>query len=200
MKHCGCEGVFLGIESGSDLILGNMNKQARVEAYRRGIELLRKYDIMTYVSFIVGFPGETEETIRETIDFIDTARPDFFRTQLWYYDTMTPIHRQAQEFGLRNSQFEWTHRTMNARQAADWVDYFHRNIEQSVWVPQTDFDVPGVFNLLSRGWSVERVKDMIQAFNAKVRAKLSSSQDSQQPMYVDPRMLREAEFHFEGPA
>ncbi|MCP4151439.1 MAG: radical SAM protein, partial [bacterium] len=61
MKESGCEGVFLGIESGSDKILKNMNKAATVEKYLRGISLLNEYDMLAYGSFIIGFPGETEE-------------------------------------------------------------------------------------------------------------------------------------------
>lgn len=194
MKECGCEGVFLGIESGSDTILKNMNKSAKVEQYRKGIALLKKYDILTYASFIIGFPGETEETVRETIDLIETAQPDFFRAQLWYYDTMTPIHKEAQKYGLRNSQFEWGHNTMNSEEAAEWIDYLHRNIRNSVWLPQNDFDFPSLFNLLSRGWTVAQVKEMIRAFNEKVHSRLYLQH--KENMYLDNQLLMDAEFNF----
>ena len=179
MKEAGCEGVFLGIESGSNTILKNMNKKSRAEDYQKGIELLKKYGILTYASFIIGFPGETDETIQDTIDLIETAQPDFFRAQLWYYDTMTPIYKRSQEFGLCNSQFEWKHNTMDSNRAADWVDYMHENIKNSVWLPQNDFDYPSIFNLLSRGWSMEEIKAMLRSFNGKVRAKVSNNNSLQ---------------------
>jgi anaerobic magnesium-protoporphyrin IX monomethyl ester cyclase len=169
MREAGCHGVFLGIESGSDTILSNMNKKSRAEAYRRGIQQLRQHGIMSYASLIVGFPGETERTVRETIDLIETARPDFFRAQLWYYDTTTPIHHQAARYQLTNSQFEWSHSTMTSQEAAWWIDHLHGAIEGSVWLPQNDFDYPSLFNLLSRGWSVDRIKAMVRTFNARVR-------------------------------
>jgi anaerobic magnesium-protoporphyrin IX monomethyl ester cyclase len=192
MRECGCEGVFLGIESGSQTILAHMNKRSRVEAYRRGIELLRRHGIMSYASFVVGFPGEAEGTIRETMDFIDAAQPDFFRAQLWYYDTMTPIHRDARRYGLVNSQFEWTHATMSAREAARWVDHLHREVQGSVWLPQNDFDYPSLFDLLSRGWSVDRVKDMLRGFNARVRRGF----EPQQPAELDAPLLAQASLRF----
>ncbi|WP_052341211.1 B12-binding domain-containing radical SAM protein [Salinarimonas rosea] len=169
MKEAGCEGVFLGIESGSDAILATMNKRARAAEYRRGLALLRSAGIPTYASFVVGFPGETSETVEETIDFIEDAAPDFYRAQLWYYDLLTPIHREAGKYGLRNSQFEWSHATMTAEIAADWVDRMHATIRASVWLPQNDFDFPGLFCLLGRGWSVAQIKDAARAFNARVR-------------------------------
>lgn len=196
MKKSGCEGVFLGIESGSDSILKNMNKKSRVEVYKKGIALLKKYNITTYASFIIGFPGETEETVRETIDFIETAQPDFFRAQLWYYDTMTPIHKEAQKYSLFNSQFEWSHNTMNSEEAADWVDYLHYHIKNSVWLPQNDFDYPAIFNLLSRGWSVDEIKEMLRAFNEKVNLKLFLQQNCQERKYIDQQLLLDTNFDF----
>lgn len=173
MKEAGCEGVFLGIESGSDSILKNMNKSTTVDAYRRGISLLKKSDILTYASFIIGFPGETNETVKETISFIETVRPDFFRAQLWYYDTMSPIHLESSKYDLKNTQFEWSHKSMNALEAANWVDYLFKNVSGAVWLPQNDFDFPSIFNLLSRGWTTQNIKEMVIAFNAKVRNKTS---------------------------
>lgn len=194
MKATGCEGVFLGIESGSDTILKNMNKQATVEAYKQGIALLKKYDITTYASFILGFPGETEETVWETIDFIEEVQPDFYRVQLWYYDTMTPIANQAQKYGLKNSQFEWAHNTMDAPEAAKWIDYIHGKIKTSVWLPQNNFDYPGIFNLMNRGHSVNEVKEIIQEFNRRVRNKLSEQENSVE--IINEHMFRDATFDF----
>lgn len=196
MREAGCHGVFLGIESGSATILGNMNKKSRVEAYRRGIQQLRQYGIMSYASFIVGFPGETESTLRETIDLIETAQPDFFRAQLWYYDTTTPIHRQAARYKLTNSQFEWSHSTMTSREAAWWVDYLHGHIENSVWLPQNDFDYPSLFNLLNRGWSVERIKGMLRTFNAKVRRGVRSPAPPVHAASMDTQLLTSAALKF----
>ncbi|QDE89538.1 hypothetical protein BHS06_11520 [Myxococcus xanthus] len=196
MREAGCHGVFLGIESGSATILGNMNKKSRVEAYQRGIKVLRQNGIMSYASFIVGFPGETESTLRETIDLIETAQPDFFRAQLWYYDTSTPIHQQAAKYALTNSQFEWSHSTMTSREAQWWVDYLHRHIENSVWLPQNDFDYPSLFNLLSRGWSVERIKGMLRTFNSKVRAGLWSPAPPTRAANMDSELLASAELKF----
>lgn len=195
MKESGCEGVFLGIESGSDHILKNMNKSATAENYRKGIELLKKYDILTYASFIVGFPGETEKTVMETFQFIESTKPDFFRVQLWYYDTMTPIYKEATKYGLKNSQFEWAHDTMNAEEAAHWMDYFHANISNSIWLPQNDFDFPSIFNLLSRGWSSQKMKEVIGGFNEKVHLKNRTNQILRGGL-LNKQMLSDSDFNF----
>src|SRR5262249_52255680 len=67
MKESGCRGVFLGIESGDKTILKHMNKAADVERYKYGIEKLQERDIFTFASIIVGFPGETDESVNNTM-------------------------------------------------------------------------------------------------------------------------------------
>lgn len=196
MKEGGCDGVFLGLESGSDPILNNMNKQVTTEAYRRGIKLLKQAGILTHASFIVGFPGETPDTVRETKDFIETTAPDFFRAQLWYYDTLTPIHREAAKYGLRNSQFEWTHNSMRAEEAANWVDDLHRSVKSSIWLPQNDFDFPSIFCLLDRGWTATKIKDALRVFNQKVVQGLSKEERGNIPIDIQNELLRSSEFGF----
>lgn len=130
---------------------------------------------MIYASFIIGFPGETEETVMATKEFIEKTEPDFYRAQLWYYDLKTPIHEKRDLFGLKNSQFEWEHNTMNSKEAADWIDYLYLNIKNSVWLPQNNFDYPGLFNLISRGWEIEDIKKYICNFNSIVREQIQES-------------------------
>ena len=203
MKAAGCEGVFLGLESGSDAILGNMAKQATSEAYRKGVALLKDAGIMTYASFIVGFPGETEDTVRETMRFIEEAQPDFFRAQLWFYDTTTPIHREAEKYGLSGSHFEWSHDTMTASEAADWVDHLHGTVRNSTWLPQNDFDFPALFCLTSRGWSVEQIKDAVRDFNARVVQRVPATRLNRRPSderFIDETLVADAALHFDVPA
>lgn len=200
MKEAGCEGVFLGLESGSNRILQNMNKRVTAEQYLTGTGYLHDAGILTYASFIIGFPGETDDTVNETIRFIERARPDFFRAQLWYYDTTTPIHKHAAKYALRNSQFEWSHRTMNAKKAADWVDRLHERIRGSMWLPQTDFDFPSLFCLLSQGRLLTDIKDVIGAFNQRVRYDLASREASDGTAHIDPNLLVDAEFMFDDHA
>lgn len=69
MKKAGCRHIALGIESGSQRMLDMMNKHTTVEKNRRCVELCRKAGINPSCSFILGTPGETAETIEETVDF-----------------------------------------------------------------------------------------------------------------------------------
>ncbi len=172
MKESGCEGVFLGIESGNQQILQNMNKAASVEKYREGLRLLKKYGIITYASFIIGFPGETYETVRDTVEFIEETQPDFCRTQLWYCDPITPIWTQKDHFQIKGSQFEWAHRSMDAFMTCDLIEDIFVNLKNSVWIPQYNFEFGGIFSLLHRGMNLTEIKEFLLAFNQGIRERL----------------------------
>jgi len=69
MKRSGFWLLFYGVESGSQKILDNMNKQVRVEDTRRAFELTHRVGIKTVAPFMIGIPGETRDTIKESIEF-----------------------------------------------------------------------------------------------------------------------------------
>lgn len=172
MKESGCEGVILGIESGNEQILKNMNKTATLDQYRKGINLLKEYDIITYTSYIVGFPGETRETVQDTIDFIEENQPDFFRPELWYCNPLSPIYQEKEEYQIENSQFDWSHATMNVHEACDLLQEMFLSIKKSLWAPYHNFDIEGVYYLLHRGKSLQQIREFINAFNTGVKEKL----------------------------
>jgi radical SAM superfamily enzyme YgiQ (UPF0313 family) len=66
-----CEGVSIGIESGSEAILKVMNKRIKVEDSIRAATLLARYCIKPLYYFILGTPTETPAQMRETMDLAD---------------------------------------------------------------------------------------------------------------------------------
>lgn len=69
MGQAGCRLISWGIESGSEQILRHARKGAYPDKAERGLRWAKKAGIMNWGYFIIGLPGETEETIRKTIDF-----------------------------------------------------------------------------------------------------------------------------------
>lgn len=68
MKRAGCVKVYLGLESGSDRTLRLMNKGITVEEGRRAVHLFHDAGIGVGAFFIVGYPGETMESIDSTFE------------------------------------------------------------------------------------------------------------------------------------
>lgn len=70
LKQAGCRAIGVGIESGSQVMLGLMNKNLSLEKSRENLALLNRYGIKVMPYVIVGYPGETAETLKETEDFL----------------------------------------------------------------------------------------------------------------------------------
>lgn len=133
MRESGCIGVYLGIESLNKSILNNMRK-ADIN-YIACRELFVKYDILTLGSFIVGFPGETEETIKETVRIFNEYPTTFYNPQLYYHSEMAPINQQADIFKIKKKGYEWSHISMNWKEAVYWKNYMIQNVKQSILLP-----------------------------------------------------------------
>ena len=59
----------MGIESGVDLLLGNVNKKITTDKVRVGVENARNAGLQTVGLFMIGMPGETPEMTKETVEF-----------------------------------------------------------------------------------------------------------------------------------
>src|ERR1043166_7191 len=172
MGEAGCEGVFLGVESGTDVMLQKMNKTARTKDYRKAIPLLKSAGIFTHANLVVGFPGETIETFRDTFRFIEEVQPDTFRAQLWYADPVTPVWRKKEELGIKGAGFNWSHNTMDCQTACALVDQMFLALQNSIWLPQFGFELWSIYYLQRRGITRDQIKRFLKCFNAIIREKL----------------------------
>jgi radical SAM superfamily enzyme YgiQ (UPF0313 family) len=71
MTAAGCRELSLGFESGSEKILTNMNKKYLPSDVRRIATRLKKFGIATMGFLLLGGPGETKETVNESLEFAD---------------------------------------------------------------------------------------------------------------------------------
>ncbi len=76
MKKAGCYFFFYGIESSNDKILKNINKGESSEVIRKSIKLAKKNQIICNGFFVFGLPGETKESIKESIQFAIDSKLD----------------------------------------------------------------------------------------------------------------------------
>jgi radical SAM PhpK family P-methyltransferase len=158
MAESGCLGVLLGIESGDQTILNNMNKAVKIERYFNGIKALKRRGIVTYGLFFIGFPGETGDTIANTTQFIQETEPDFFLMQLYYHNIHVPVHRRAAEFGIEGAGYSWRHRTMDWRQASAAVEEIYRTIRTPIILPLYGVSLWTVPYLLDHGLDLPTFK------------------------------------------
>ena len=76
MKRGGCTATFVGIESGNNEILKKIKKTQTTDECIQAMKNLRKHGIESHAFIMVGFPDETEETFKQTMDFIPELKPD----------------------------------------------------------------------------------------------------------------------------
>jgi radical SAM superfamily enzyme YgiQ (UPF0313 family) len=69
MKDSGCTLISFGFESGCQRILNSMNKIQTIEMMENTINICRKNGLPIPVSFIIGMPGEDEQSCKETLNF-----------------------------------------------------------------------------------------------------------------------------------
>ena len=92
MRSTGCFRVGYGIESGSQTILDKMEKRVTVEQAKNAIKITREAGLICGMTWMFGYPGETLETLKETIDLCKEMLifPSFFYTTpypgSWLYD------------------------------------------------------------------------------------------------------------------
>ncbi len=75
MRLAGCQRLSLGVESGSQRILDAIDKKITVAEILESTELAKKYGIKVRYYMMLGNRGDTQETFRETLDFLEKARP-----------------------------------------------------------------------------------------------------------------------------
>ena len=99
MREHGLRLLLVGYESGVQRILDNIKKGIRIEEAREFTANCRKLGITIHGTFILGLPGETPETIRETIEFAKSLDVFSIQVSLAAPYPGTELYRQAKENG-----------------------------------------------------------------------------------------------------
>ncbi len=98
MKSSGCIGVSYGVESGVDEILNNMKKGADAQQAREAVRMTKSAGIEVLTHIIFGLPGETIETINQTIRYVKEMDPDYAQ----FYCAIPFPKTELEEIGKKN--------------------------------------------------------------------------------------------------
>jgi radical SAM superfamily enzyme YgiQ (UPF0313 family) len=75
LKDCGLRLLTVGFESGNQKILNNVKKGTRIDQAREFVKATKELGILVHGTFILGLPGETPETMEETMRFATEIDP-----------------------------------------------------------------------------------------------------------------------------
>ena len=100
MKEVGCRLLIVGYESGEDKILEEIKKDITIEQMKRFTREAKKTGLMIQGDFIIGLPGETEETAQKTIEFIKKLKPNILQVAIATPIPGTEFYQWAKDNGF----------------------------------------------------------------------------------------------------
>ena len=109
LKEAGCFRVWIGAESGSQRIIDAMDRRVDVGQVRSMIQAARRVGMEAGTFIMLGYPGETEADIKETVRHLKASNPDLFTITVAYPIKGTGLYEEVQTSSF--SELPWAERT-----------------------------------------------------------------------------------------
>jgi len=173
MHAAGCRWLSLGIESGCDGILRGMRKRFDRRAILEGIRIAQEAGLRICCSFIVGLPGETPQTVDQTLEVVDLCRPDVALFFIWclHESRASDISRRPEHYGVRGHLTRWSHATMDSEEARRQARRCYEEVALRMEQP-----LLGGLPFILRGYGLSEEESMahLRGFRDYHRAKLKN--------------------------
>ena len=167
MRETGCDSISFGVETGNEEMIKMIKKRITLDQARQAVSLCREAGIIPHTSFIVGLPGESPETLRETGEFAASLG------SLYGYHLLAPfpgttVREDVADYDLEILTDDWTKYDANqaivktSKLSAEQMDQFVADFEgqiATVWnemvqgyynktnSPDIDMQVAGHFRM-----------------------------------------------------
>lgn len=106
LAQSGCFRIWIGAESGSQKIIDAMDRRVNVNNVREMIQLTRKKGMEAGTFIMLGYPGETESDIKETVQHLVEANPHHFTITLAYPIRGTELFEETREIFTHVGEWE----------------------------------------------------------------------------------------------
>jgi anaerobic magnesium-protoporphyrin IX monomethyl ester cyclase len=139
LKQSGCFRVWIGAESGSQKIIDAMDRRVKVDDVREMIRLVKSYGMEAGTFIMLGYPGEDETDIKETLHHLKTSNPDHYTITVAYPIKGTPLYSEVENLFVedlpwdnstdRDIDFKRTYNRKYYDHAINWIHYemlYHR--------------------------------------------------------------------------
>jgi anaerobic magnesium-protoporphyrin IX monomethyl ester cyclase len=130
MGRAGCRWISWGIESGNEEILRRVRKAIGLEQVREALIWSRAAGIRNFGYFIIGLPGETEETIQETIRFSKTLPLDLALFHIAAPHPGSPLFFEVVEQGWFRPGTQWEQVDMDRSTVLDYPNLSAEELEK----------------------------------------------------------------------
>ncbi len=112
-RNAGCYGLAFGVESGDQALLDNIDKGITIEQVRDAFTWAKETGLETTAFFMIGLPGETEQTIQKSINCAISLAPDYAKTSILLPLPGTYLYNSFEQKGYIKSK--------------DWILYNQHN-------------------------------------------------------------------------
>lgn len=97
LKEAGCYRIWIGAESGSQKIIDAMDRRVEVDTVKEAIQKTNNLDIETGTFIMVGYPGEDEKDINDTVRYLKAANPTHFTITVAYPIKGTSLYNDIED-------------------------------------------------------------------------------------------------------
>ncbi len=160
MKQSGCVALDIGVESGDPAMLRRMDRRYSPDEAVIVAHKARELDIITNFNLVVGFPGETAESIDRTIEMLDRAQPDTFACFLLFVAPNMIISSYPDRYGIGGAGLSWRHSTMVSDDAVEAMEKISRSVIGSCSFPGGEYFA---CYLASLGYTNQQVRSFFRA-------------------------------------
>ncbi len=168
LHEMGCFRVWIGAESGSQRIIDAMDRRVDVQQVRTMIQAAHHQGIQAGTFIMLGYPGETEADIMETVQHLKESNPDLFTITVAYPIKGTGLYETVED--SISSQLDWTQSTdrdieFKRTYSRKYYDYAVRWTVNSVHLYKA--------SLAGKRWSFQGIKLWAKVILARTAMKLS---------------------------
>jgi len=100
MYDAGCRWILVGIESGSESILKKTNKKLNIPLIEENVKNCIEIGITPLTTFIIGFPGETEDELKETVNLALRIRSKIIQINHYFPTPGSDLEKEMIENGM----------------------------------------------------------------------------------------------------
>lgn len=108
MKRAGCVELWIGVESGSPLILQELKKGSNIQRIEAVFRLSKEIGLKRKAYLMVGAPSESHNTIRETEKFVRKIQPDYVGVTIYTPYPGSSLYNDAKKDGYVSDNIDWS--------------------------------------------------------------------------------------------
>ena len=175
IRDSGCETLCFGVETADEAMLKSVLKASTPTKYLNAVRTCSDAGLFPIGSFIIGMPGETQETVDKLIRFVDESGLKYILPFVYHHFADNDLYRESAQNGIEGMGPVWRHATMNSVEAADaYVRLFMSMRTAAVDQP----DMWGTFLALrGHGFDAATIHRIARLKNDYTRAELRNEPD-----------------------